>query len=207
MRSIMEDDMKMTLLGLAIVLAAAGAPGGAAAAEIKVLTAGAFKQVLVALVPDFEKQTGHKVIVENETVGALTKRIEGGESLRRRGAHAGGGQRPDRQRQVRGRQPRQPGARRRRRDGEGRRAGARHQHGRCVQARAARRQVGRLYRSGERRLERHLRRGPARQARHRRSGEAEGQAQAGRLRRRSHRQAARPSSASTRSARSCRSRK
>ena len=73
--------MKMTLLGLAIVLAAAGAPRGAAAAEIKVLTAGAFKQVLVALVPDFEKQTGHKVIVENETVGALTKRIEGGEAF------------------------------------------------------------------------------------------------------------------------------
>ena len=73
--------MKIALLGLAMVLAAAGAPGGAAAAEIKVLTAGAFKQVLVALVPDFEKQTGHKVIVENETVGALTKRIEGGEAF------------------------------------------------------------------------------------------------------------------------------
>ena len=73
--------MKITLLGLAIVLAAAGAPHGAVAAEIKVLTAGAFKQVLVALVPDFEKQTGHKVIVENETVGALTKRIEGGETF------------------------------------------------------------------------------------------------------------------------------
>jgi molybdate transport system substrate-binding protein len=81
MRPIMEDDMKMTLLGLAIVLMAAGEPRGAAAAEIKVLTAGAFKQVLVALVPDFEKQTGHKVIVENETVGALTKRIEGGEAF------------------------------------------------------------------------------------------------------------------------------
>jgi len=81
MRPIMEDDMKIALLGLALVLTAAGAPRGAAAAEIKVLTAGAFKQVLVALVPDFEKQTGHKVIVENETVGALTKRIEGGESF------------------------------------------------------------------------------------------------------------------------------
>jgi molybdate transport system substrate-binding protein len=73
--------MKITLLGLAMVLIAAGAPRGAAAAEIKVLTAGAFKQVLVALVPEFEKQTGHKVIVENETVGALTKRIDGGEAF------------------------------------------------------------------------------------------------------------------------------
>ena len=71
----------MTLLGVAMVLMAAGAPRGAAAAEIKVLTAGAFKQVLLVLVPDFEKQTGHKVIVENDTVGALTKRIEGGEAF------------------------------------------------------------------------------------------------------------------------------
>ena len=71
----------MTLLGVAMVLMAAGAPRGAAAAEIKVLTAGAFKQVLLVLVPDFEKQTGHKVILENDTVGALTKRIEGGEAF------------------------------------------------------------------------------------------------------------------------------
>jgi len=71
----------MTLLGVAIVLMAAGAPRGAAAAEIKVLTAGAFKQVLLVLMPDFEKQTGHKVVLENDTVGALTKRIEGGEAF------------------------------------------------------------------------------------------------------------------------------
>src|SRR5712691_13431951 len=70
--------MRMTMLGLAIALTAAAAPR-AGAAEIKVLTAGAFKQVLLALVPDFEKQTGHKVTVENDTVGALTKRIEAGE--------------------------------------------------------------------------------------------------------------------------------
>jgi molybdate transport system substrate-binding protein len=73
--------MRMTLLALAIVVMAAGAPRGAAAAEIKVLTAGAFKQVLLALVPDFEKATGHKVTVENDTVGALSKRIEGGEAF------------------------------------------------------------------------------------------------------------------------------
>jgi molybdate transport system substrate-binding protein len=77
----MEDEMRVTLLSLAMVLMAVGAPRGAAAAEIKVLTAGAFKQVLLALVPDFEKQTGHKVTVENDTVGALTKRIEGGEAF------------------------------------------------------------------------------------------------------------------------------
>ena len=52
-----------------------------AAADIKVLTAGAFKPVLTAVVADFEKQSGHKVTVENDTAGALLKRISGGESF------------------------------------------------------------------------------------------------------------------------------
>lgn len=51
----------------------------AGAAEIKVLTTGAFKPVVMALVPQFEKQTGHKVTVENETAGELIKRIAGGQ--------------------------------------------------------------------------------------------------------------------------------
>src|SRR3974390_212845 len=51
------------------------------ATEIKVLTAGAFKQVLLAMVPQFERQSGHKVIVDNDTVGALSKRIEAGEAF------------------------------------------------------------------------------------------------------------------------------
>ncbi len=53
----------------------------ASAAEIKVLTAGAFKPVVTAVVADFEKQTGHKVTVENDTAGALTRRIGGGEAF------------------------------------------------------------------------------------------------------------------------------
>ena len=51
------------------------------AAEVKVLTAGAFKQVVLGLVPDFEKQTGNKVIVDNDTAGGLQKRIESGEAF------------------------------------------------------------------------------------------------------------------------------
>ena len=53
----------------------------ASAADIKILTAGAFKQVLVAMLPDFEKQSGHKVAIDNDTVGALVKRINGGEAF------------------------------------------------------------------------------------------------------------------------------
>ena len=58
---------------------ALGSAGAAAAAELKVLSAGAFKQIVVALAPEFETATGHKLVIENETVGALVKQIEGGE--------------------------------------------------------------------------------------------------------------------------------
>ena len=51
------------------------------AADIKVLTAGAFKPVVTEVVAAFEKQSGHKVTVENDTAGALVKRISGGEAF------------------------------------------------------------------------------------------------------------------------------
>src|SRR5262245_32694608 len=51
------------------------------AAELKVLTAGAMKEVVLSVVPAFEKETGHKVTVANDTVGALVRRIEGGEAF------------------------------------------------------------------------------------------------------------------------------
>ncbi len=67
---------------LAIWLALAfGDLSPASAVEVKVLTAGAFKQIVLALVPDFEKQTGNKVIVDNDTAGGLKKRIESGEAF------------------------------------------------------------------------------------------------------------------------------
>ena len=74
--------MKSHLLSAAVagMLTLAAMPP-ANAAEVKVLTAGAYKQVVLALVPDFEKQTGHKVVVDNGTTGQLKKRIEGGEAF------------------------------------------------------------------------------------------------------------------------------
>jgi molybdate transport system substrate-binding protein len=63
------------------LLAATMVSSGAAAAEIKVLTAGAFKQVVLALAPEFEKTSGHKITLDNDTVGALVKRIAGGEAF------------------------------------------------------------------------------------------------------------------------------
>jgi hypothetical protein len=73
--------MKMHMSYAAIVATVLSFGCQANAAEIKVLSAGAFKQVVLALVPGFEKQTGHKVSVDNGTAGELKKRIEGGETF------------------------------------------------------------------------------------------------------------------------------
>src|ERR1700728_4765903 len=51
------------------------------AVELKLLTAGAFKSTVVALLPEYEKASGNKVTVENDTVGALVKRIASGETF------------------------------------------------------------------------------------------------------------------------------
>lgn len=53
----------------------------ASAADIKVLTAGAYKPVLLALQGDFERQTGHRLKIENDTAGGLQKRISAGEAF------------------------------------------------------------------------------------------------------------------------------
>jgi molybdate transport system substrate-binding protein len=54
---------------------------GALAADLKVLTAGAFKPVVAALAPAFEQRTGHKLSIDNDTAGALQTRIAGGEAF------------------------------------------------------------------------------------------------------------------------------
>lgn len=51
----------------------------AQADTLRVLTAGAFKPVVQAVVSDFERQTGSKVQIANDTAGNLIKRVEQGE--------------------------------------------------------------------------------------------------------------------------------
>jgi molybdate transport system substrate-binding protein len=70
-----------TLVASCLALGVLIGGADASAAEIKVLTAGAFKSVVTALVPDFEKQSGAKIIVDNDTAGSLAKRIAGGETF------------------------------------------------------------------------------------------------------------------------------
>ncbi len=122
----------------------------AAAAEIKVLTTGAFKQVVVALVLEFEKATGHKVVVDNGTVGQLQKRVDDGESFDVLVLSPKCIEDYIECRQDRGGHQRAGRLGRCRRDGEGGRAEARRRHRRRVQEGAAGRQDGRLHRSGQR---------------------------------------------------------
>jgi molybdate transport system substrate-binding protein len=70
--------MKHTWSGLLVTLMLATATPSAVAAEIKVLTAGAIKPVLQAVSEDFRAAAGHTMSLENDTVGATVKRIEGG---------------------------------------------------------------------------------------------------------------------------------
>jgi molybdate transport system substrate-binding protein len=51
------------------------------AADIKVLTAGAMKAVVLALQPGFEAKTGHKLTIDNGTAGDLASRIASGEAF------------------------------------------------------------------------------------------------------------------------------
>jgi molybdate transport system substrate-binding protein len=72
--------MKPTL-ALAAALLALAAPLRAAAADVKVLTTGAYKPVVTALVADFEQRTGHRLEVVNDTAGALARRVAAGEAF------------------------------------------------------------------------------------------------------------------------------
>lgn len=72
--------MQRTLAGCLALLGVLAAPA-AFAAEIKVLTAGAFKPVVAALAPAYEQRTGHTVVIVNDTVGALLRRIAAGEAF------------------------------------------------------------------------------------------------------------------------------
>ena len=70
--------MMRTLLAACFLLAATAA---ARADNLKLLTTGAFKPAAQDIVAAFERQTGHKVSVVNDTAGALRQRVAGGEKF------------------------------------------------------------------------------------------------------------------------------
>ena len=59
-------------------VAALWLPLAAAAADVRVLAAGAPKPLVAAVAPGFERDTGHRVFVDTDTAGALTRRILAG---------------------------------------------------------------------------------------------------------------------------------
>lgn len=65
----------------ALALSSILTSGFAGAADIKVLTAGAFKPVVLAVAAEFERSSGHKLIIDNDTAGGLQRRISAGETF------------------------------------------------------------------------------------------------------------------------------
>ena len=70
--------MMRALLTILLSMAAVNA---ASADTLKVLTTGAFKPVAQDIVESFERQTGHKVNLINDTAGGLRQRVAGGEKF------------------------------------------------------------------------------------------------------------------------------
>ena len=71
----------LTMRTFLLLLLAALHCASASAQSLRVLTTGAFKQVVVNFVPAFEAANGVKVEVQNDTAGALLKRIAAGETF------------------------------------------------------------------------------------------------------------------------------
>jgi molybdate transport system substrate-binding protein len=53
----------------------------AQAAEIRMLVSGGFVPIMKDITPKFERATGHKLVVSTDTLGAIVKRVRGGESF------------------------------------------------------------------------------------------------------------------------------
>jgi len=81
----MEGKMKRILsvsatIALRLALFCITAGSTARAAEIKLLSASALHPAIDALIPDFEKSSGHKVTVAYGTAGAVADRVQKGDS-------------------------------------------------------------------------------------------------------------------------------
>jgi molybdate transport system substrate-binding protein len=64
-----------------LLAAAASAPAMAHAADLRVLTTGAYKAVIVALAPAIEQEMGHKLLIENDTAGVVARRVRASEAF------------------------------------------------------------------------------------------------------------------------------
>jgi len=63
----------------ALAVALLGGANQARAAEIRLLSAAAMQTVFKEIIGDFERTSGHKMVIRYSTMGAITERIMGGE--------------------------------------------------------------------------------------------------------------------------------
>jgi molybdate transport system substrate-binding protein len=64
---------------IASILVAVLTVSPARADDVRIYAAGAVQKAVVALIPEFEARTGHKVVATYDTVGALANRVKAGE--------------------------------------------------------------------------------------------------------------------------------
>ena len=55
--------------------------GGAYAAEIKVLSTMALRSVMEQLIPEFERASGHRIVIEYDTANIMANRVRAGEPV------------------------------------------------------------------------------------------------------------------------------
>ncbi len=68
-------------VALGLTLLALLVPSFARAADVRVLTAGAYRAVLNDLAPGIEAATGHRLIISNETTGVVVQKVKAGEAV------------------------------------------------------------------------------------------------------------------------------
>ena len=74
--------MRYKVLLLASAVRAVLCTTACRATELKLLTAGAFKSTVMALLPEYEKMSGNKVSVENDTAGCADEADQGRRKFR-----------------------------------------------------------------------------------------------------------------------------
>jgi len=75
----MNSRLSLAVASSAVALTLLGGPP-AAAEEIRLLSAAALQSVFKEITDDFERTSGHKLIITYRTMGAITMRLRGGEA-------------------------------------------------------------------------------------------------------------------------------
>jgi len=78
---VQEPAVSQSFIRVFVLVAVFLVSGAASAADIKLMTTGAFRPVAQDVIPNFEKQTGNKVTMVSDTAGGLMRRLSAGETF------------------------------------------------------------------------------------------------------------------------------